>query len=108
MKALADVIAGHARPANGRAEAELRLLGYAASLVKGSVRDEAGRLGVFLSACRRELEGLPEPAVSPRDPVQRRWGAAFHLDARKLKHELPLHLMRSSAPKDSSASAFEM
>lgn len=94
MDALSDVLTGRLDRVALEDEAELRQLGYAATLVKGSVKDDLGRLRRLLAVCKDALADRPLPDVSPRDAVQRRWGARFHLDARKLKHELPLHLQR--------------
>lgn len=102
MDALSDVLAGRYDRVPLQDEADLRQLGYAATLVKGSVNDDLGRLKSLLALCRNTLADRPLPEVTPRDAVQRRWGARFHLDARKLKHELPLHLNRKLAAEQSS------
>ena len=75
-------------------EASLRQLGYACELARGRVEYPDGNLGRVARFCRARLEGTAAPAGRFRDPVQASWGALWHVDAGKLRTELPLHLMK--------------
>lgn len=103
MSLLADVACGLFEPKGNESEADLRQLGYSAYLARGRVRDPEDRLGSLVRTCREILSGSPVPEGQYRDPIQARWGAPWHLDAAKLKTELPLHLMRLERNADRSA-----
>jgi len=94
MELLAKVAAGRHMPDGREDEASLRQLGYACDLARGRVEDPDGNLGRVVRFCRERLEGKAAPAGRFRDPVQASWGAPWHVDARKLRTELPLHLMK--------------
>jgi len=94
MELLAKVAAGRYMPDGREDEASLRQLGYACDLARGRVEDPDGNLGRVARFCRERLEGTAVPAGRFRDPVQASWGALWHLDAGKLRTELPLHLMK--------------
>ena len=94
MELLAKVAAGRHVPDGREDEASLRQLGYACELARGRVEDPDGNLGRVARFCRERLEGMAVPAGRFRDPVQAGWGALWHLDAGKLRTELPLHLMK--------------
>ncbi len=94
MELLARVAAGRHMPDGREDEASLRQLGYACELARGRVEDPDGNLGRVARFCRARLEGTTAPAGRFRDPVQASWGALWHVDAGKLRTELPLHLMK--------------
>ncbi|MDE0406254.1 MAG: hypothetical protein OXN81_00190 [Alphaproteobacteria bacterium] len=94
MELLAKVAAGRYMPDGREDEASLRQLGYACELARGRVEDPDGNLGRAARFCRERLEGTAAPAGRFRDPVQASWGAPWYVDARKLRTELPLHLMK--------------
>lgn len=94
MELLAKVAAGRHMPDGREDEASLRQLGYACELARGRVEDPDGNLGRAARFCRERLEGTAVPAGRFRDPVQASWGAPWHVDAGKLRTELPLHLMK--------------
>jgi hypothetical protein len=95
MEALARVVVSGFVPAGSTSVDELRQLGYAAQLARGSVADPDGHLAGFVKFCRQAVAAAPAPEMPPaRDGVQHAWGAPFHVDARKLRAELPLHISR--------------
>ena len=94
MELLAKVADGRHVPDGREDEASLRQLGYACELARGRVEDPDGNLGRVARFCRARLEGTTAPAGRFRDPVQASWGALWHVDAGKLRTELPLHLMK--------------
>ncbi len=94
MELLAKVAAGRHMPDGLEDEASLRQLGYACELARGRVEDPDGNLGRVARFCRERLEGKAVPTGRFRDPVQAGWGALWHVDAGKLRTELPLHLMK--------------
>ena len=71
-----------------------RQLGYLAALVKGAPCDPHNRLDAFSRACLQLVSKEPVVETAARDDVQRRWGAPWHMDAAKLRRELPLHVQR--------------
>lgn len=94
MELLAKVAAGRHMPDSREDEASLRQLGYACELARGRVEDPDGNLGRVARFCRERLKGTTAPPGRFRDPVQESWGAGWHVDAGKLRTELPLHLMK--------------
>ena len=94
MALLARIAAGRHMPDGREDEAFLRQLGYACDLARGRVEDPDGNLGRIARFCRERLEGTTVPPGRFRDPVQASWGALWHVDAGKLRTELPLHLMK--------------
>lgn len=90
LETLAGVVLGLHHPDVDANPDAARLLGYAASLVKGGDK----RLTVFTKHCRSVVTLLPVADVEAVDAVQRSWGARHHLDASKLRRELPLHVKR--------------
>lgn len=94
MEFLAKVAAGRHMPDGREDEASLRQLGYACELARGRVEDPDGNLGRAARFCRERLEGTAVPTGRFRDRVQASWGARWHVDAGKLRTELPLHLMK--------------
>lgn len=95
MSLLARVVLGEDMGIESRSLEEVRQLGYAAHLVHGRVPDPEDNLGRFSRACLLRVRDLPKPDLAYRDHVQARWGAAYGLDPRKLRTELPLHLERA-------------
>lgn len=73
---------------------DLRQLGYAAHLARGRVDDPDNHLGRIVKACQSALQGQEPPVGHYRDGAQALWGAAWHLDATKLRTELPLHIRK--------------
>ncbi|MFX4300022.1 hypothetical protein [Pseudosulfitobacter pseudonitzschiae] len=94
MLMLAKIVRGEFSAGQLKNDAELRLVGYAAALVEGSVADEHGNLKSFISNCRSALPRLSDTVVQAKDPVQARWAAEFHLDCSKFRREFPLYLLR--------------
>ena len=100
MRVLARVVTGDfVLPVNPRVD-HLRQLGYAAQLARGRVADPDQNLLEVVRVCRSRLTGLPVPEVSARDSVQAAWGAPWHLDAAKLRTELPQHVSKALADKE--------
>lgn len=92
MKVLADVVLGVG--VDKVSEEEARQLGYLASLAGNITVDTAGNLKAFALKCR-SLAGLPESSRDgARDHIQKSWGASWHMDAAKLRRELPLHVLK--------------
>ncbi len=92
MRSLARTAAGDGDAVLAEHALPLRQLGYAATLVEGYVDDPQDRLGALI----RKASGAPPSGEEPDggyvDPVQARWRAPWHMDARKLRLETPLHL----------------
>ncbi|NPD17728.1 hypothetical protein HOY34_21345 [Xinfangfangia sp. D13-10-4-6] len=97
MDVLSDVLLGRVSFGDLSSKVDLRLVGYAAALVKTTVSDPTGVLSRLMTYCREKLHEMAGAAVSYVDQVQLSWRSPWHLDASKLRRELPLHLMRKSA-----------
>lgn len=95
MSLLARVVIGEGPGVETLEPDEVRQLGYAAHLVRGRVPDPEDHLGRFSRSCLLRVLDMPKPDLAYRDHVQARWGAAYGLDPRKLRTELPLHLERA-------------
>lgn len=72
---------------------DLRQLGYSASLARGAVKGANGKLDMLVSFCQENM-GPTSARMDFRDKIQERWAAPWHMDAVKLRKELPLHVMR--------------
>lgn len=95
MKQLANVVVRGFTPTGGEDEDALRQMGYGAQVARGRVDDPQDHLGAAVRYCRDRLFGLPaREGYAFRDPVQKRWGAAWNVDPGKLRTELPLHVMK--------------
>lgn len=100
MKILADVVAGDFGVPEAMQADDLRQLGYAAQVVRGSVDDPEKRLTHLVKLCRAAVAEAPMvEIVDARDTVQAQWGAPWHVDARKFRRELPLHLTWVRVPR---------
>lgn len=94
MQWLARIAAGDPSVMDGQEESGMRQMGHAASPVRGRVDDLQDSLGAAVRFASRKLEGKKSAVESFRDPVQAKWGASRHLDAAKLRLEIPLHLLK--------------
>jgi len=97
MDVLSDVVLG-LRPFDPtQLPEDARQLGYLASLAKCGSYDTGKRLLAFSKVCR-DVVSLSnvrtESGQKPVDAVQGSWGAAWHMDASKLRSELPLHVLK--------------
>jgi hypothetical protein len=97
MRTLAKAVAVGFVPPESASLDDLRQLGYAAQLARGSVADPDRHLLEVVRFCRKAVAGESVPHVSARDRLQAEWGAPWHVDAGKLRTELPLHLSRALA-----------
>jgi hypothetical protein len=97
MDVLSDVVLGLQPLDPDQLVEDARQLGYMASLAKGIVYDKSKRLLALEKMCRGMVSSSVAKAESvckPVDAVQGAWGAAWHMDASKLRRELPLHVMK--------------
>lgn len=92
MDVLAGLLRGDLDFDSLKTRQDIRILGYAAELVYGTIDDPEKRLQTFIKRCKRELE-VPEKSGQYVDLVQARWRSPVHLDVRKLRSELPLCLI---------------
>lgn len=97
MRTLAGVLRGEASVESVADMAEFRLMGYAASLARGSVNDPGDRLKKLLSVCRKRAQDSDAHVTAARDAVQAKWGSPWHFDAQKIRKELPLYVQRRVA-----------
>ena len=97
MRVLARVVAGDGEAAVADAGLPLRQLGYAAALVEGRLDDPKGHLRALIRKASSSPAGQ-EPAGGYADPVQARWQAPWHLEARKLRLETPAYLAALRLP----------
>ena len=100
MDALAEVVLGWRNLDMCQTPEEARQFGYLASLAKGAACDRDKRLQALAKRCREVAAFASSPKESPRgvvDPVQASWGAPWHMDASKLRRELPLHVMKKTS-----------
>ena len=91
MRVLARVVDGGGDAAMADSGLPLRQLGYAAALVEGCLDDPKGHLRALIRKASSSPAGH-EPASGYVDPVQARWQAPWHMDARKLRLETPAKL----------------
>lgn len=94
IRRLAELVVGAAGVDELLQTEDIRQLGYAADLVKMNVDDPENKLSEFVSLARLRVSQLPPPSCSFKDKVQERWGAPMHLSPRRLRTELPLHIMK--------------
>jgi hypothetical protein len=97
MDALAEVVLGRRDLNLCQTLEDARQFGYLATLAKGAEYDRDKRLKALYERCRDVVAqaSLPvESYVEAVDPVQASWGAPWHMDASKLRRELPLHVMK--------------
>lgn len=94
LSVLADIVVRGFAPTGFEEECELRQLGYSAFVARGRVDDPQDNLRQVVKYCRNHLASKPAPEGTYRDQFQRVWGAEWHLDAGKVKVELPLHVLK--------------
>lgn len=107
MDVLAEVVLGLQPLDPNQLPEDARQLGYLASLAKGGAYDTGKRLLTFVKMCRDFVSASAvssESARKPVDAVQGSWGAAWHMDASKLRRELPLHVMKKQRLMSSESS----
>ena len=92
MRVLARVVDGDGDAAMADSGLPLRQLGYAAALVEGCLDDPEGHLRALIRKASSSPAG-EEPAGGYADPVQARWQAPWHMEARRLRLETPAKLM---------------
>jgi len=97
MKLLSEIITGRRPIDPKKIPMNRRQLGYLASLAKCGSYDPRNKLLELEKRCRPVLKkaGPPQRAAHrPVDIAQSKWNAPWHMDASKLRRELPLHVMR--------------
>lgn len=92
MAIIARVIAGCEVLRGTESTEELRQLGYAAHLASDLVEEGRKPLRALASYCWTIVCSVPRGPFTYRDIVQARWGARYHLEAGKLRTELPIHV----------------
>jgi len=93
MKTLANALVGDFSLPHSAPLDDLRQLGYAAQVARGSVDDPEDRLTCLVKFCRAAVSNAPvADVVHAHDANQARWGAAWHVDVSKFRTELPLHV----------------
>lgn len=107
MQKLAELVVGAAGVDELLQTEDIRELGYAADLVRMNVDDPENRLSEFVRLAHAHLSQFPPPSCSFKDKVQERWGAQMHLSPRRLRTELPLHIMTLSRERTKQKSATE-
>lgn len=91
-------------------DGDLRQLAYLAGMARNRVRSGGDRLQTFFNDARKTLGSTPPPKSSRSpgdlsDPLQEMLGAAFAIDAGKLRSEVNLHLDPISAVRSVSRPA---
>ena len=106
MDVLADVVLGLIPLNPSQLPEDPRQLGYLATLAKGATYDTSNRLLALAKMCRDSVSSSEVGTESARntvDMVHRSWGAAWHMDASKLRRELPLHVVKKQRSMSSSS-----
>lgn len=92
---LADIILGSYKLHDIQTFEQASQLGYLATLAKGIECDNNNQLRACIKHCRAIVErDQIECDKKFTDQVQASWGAKWHVDATKIRRELPLRVMK--------------